>query len=77
MLFRRNRRLSIVNLVILITMRAGLLLGACGQTEIGFDMNFDGDDQVGLGNLSETTLFALTIVLLLTMFALVLAAGRS
>lgn len=78
MFFSRNRRLSVVNLVILLTMLGGLLLGACGQADIGIDLNFDegGDNQDGMGNLSETSLFVLMIVLFLTMVALVAVAGR-
>jgi hypothetical protein len=72
----KNRRLPVVNLVMLLTMLGGLLLGACGQADIALD--FDGsNDQNGVGNLSETTLFALMIVLFITMVALVMVAGRS
>lgn len=76
MLFARNRRLSIVNLVILLTMLGGLLMGACGQSDIDINIG-PGDNADGFGNMSQTSLFALMVVLFLAMVALVLVAGRS
>jgi hypothetical protein len=39
MLFSRNRRLPVVNLVILLTMLGGLLLGGWTQANVSFDLN--------------------------------------
>jgi hypothetical protein len=74
---KKTRRLPVVQLVILLTMLGGLLMGACGRADIAIDLDFSNGSENGAATVSQTTLFALLVVIFLTMVALVLAAGRS
>jgi hypothetical protein len=72
----KNRRLPIVNLVILVTMLGGLLLGACGQADIGLDIDLDGGGEGSSGtNLANPTVFVIVLIAIIAVVAL--AAGRS
>lgn len=65
----KNRRLSLVNLIILLTMLGGLLLGACGQADIGLDVNLDGGEG-GNQALANPAFFAIVIIAILAVVAL-------
>lgn len=78
-----NRRAAIAVCIIILTMLAGLLFGACGVSDVDLDMNLGvgalqsgGAMPVTSNNFPQITTLSNTVILFLSVAALVLAAGR-